>query len=67
MAKIGNETKLILKLAEEHFEKRYTQHADCEHPDTLPEKAQGYRDGYRRAVNDYKLLISDILYELEGK
>ncbi|MFA5500394.1 MAG: hypothetical protein WC404_04880 [Candidatus Omnitrophota bacterium] len=69
MAKIGNESRLIIKLAEE---KTKTTQSDVQREyDRLneagqKEKADGLMMGYRAGVDYYKRVIRDIALSLEG-
>jgi len=61
MAKIGNETKLILKLA--------TDQAKAKYEAIMKDKGQlvDYQNGYAKAFYDWINILQLIVLELEGK
>lgn len=60
MAKVGNEARLILRLAEERID---TDHLRISKDSDLSEH---YKDGFADAVNKYKDILFHIVRELEG-
>jgi len=61
MAKLGNETKLVLKLANERMKAvRQTRLL-------RQEEGNGWRLGYDRAFEDWERTLELISQELEGK
>ncbi len=59
MARIGNETKLILKLAEQRHKE--LQESRIRTPD------EKYRVGYQRCFEDIWSILYRIVTEIEGK
>ena len=62
MAKIGNEAKLILKLAEQQMAERARQIIRV-----TKEGDDQYIKGYERAVSQYDMTLNNIILELEAK
>ena len=60
MAKVGNEAKLILRLAEERVAGR-VRAMESQKPDA------SYSNGFRSGVTIYKQTLDEVVSELEGK
>jgi len=60
MAKVGNEAKLILRLAEEWMQV-------CKVNEQRNERTGTYSDGFTQGVEAYAQHLWDIVSELEGK
>ena len=73
MAKIGNETRLVLKLAKERVQnsKRFLEELNFrELPGNYPERftwQSALEVGYRTGINEYQKELDGIVLELEGK
>jgi len=67
MAEVGNETKLILKLARERMDARLLT---WKHTTSSPNSFSSnhdWMDGYRYAFDEWKNTLVDIAIELETK
>lgn len=62
MAKIGNEAKLVLKLANERMGVRFTQ-LDNEQR----RHSSSWMQGYEQCLHDYNGVLSAVQAELEAK
>lgn len=70
MAKIGNEAKLILKLAAERAEVqriKYAFRAEELHGINEPSIATAKKEAYRHATEAYNVILINITLELEIK
>jgi len=59
MAKLGNEAKLIIKLAHERMGKRQLPHM-------LSESSEDFQSGYNQSIHEYHQELLNIATELEG-